>query len=187
MLNTTLNTFDTDFLPTAPASRPKASAAALDVFDEPFPPTVPIAALAGGMGKPTISNGIYTLTFPSGEHRTFRIHTKKPDAKFAPGQRIFSMLIGPDNTKDFEGCGFVDDSGIKMWKRFKGHKQEKYAELVWLLGTGCEAEGYSLEVSKKCWVCNRDLTTPESVKYEIGPLCREKIGWEPPVEESSCT
>ena len=123
-----------------------------------------------------IPNGLYTLQFPDGSHRTFRIYTKKQDAKFAPGKRIFAILIGPDNTADFEGVGFVDDSGIHVWRSKKGSavkpsKIEEYAGLVWKLADGEVIDGYELSISKRCLRCNRELTTPESIDREIGPEC----------------
>lgn len=123
-----------------------------------------------------IANGYYTLKFPCGTHRTFRVFTKKATAKFSPGQRIIAMLIGPDNTNDYEQFGFVDDNGIKIWKRFIGKKQEEYARLIWMLATGCEAKGYELLVSKRCLRCNRVLTDPVSLERGIGPECLEILG-----------
>ena len=122
-----------------------------------------------------IPNGLFTITFPCGSHRTFRIFTKRPDAKFAPGKRIVAMLIGPETSSDWEGFGFVDDAGIHVWKRFKSARQAEYARLIWMLATGCEADGHELLISKRCLKCNRELTTPESLERGIGPQCWEEL------------
>lgn len=124
-----------------------------------------------------IPNGFYTLTFPDESRKTFRIWTKRKDAKFAPGKRIIGMLIGPDNTMDYEQVGFVNDDGVQVWKRYKGQKVERYCHLIWVLGQGQKEglEGYELVVSKKCLICNRELTDPESVERGIGPGCWEKM------------
>lgn len=45
-----------------------------------------------------IYSGTYTITNSKGEHRTFRIKRQKKDAKFAPGARILSLMVGPDNS-----------------------------------------------------------------------------------------
>lgn len=141
-------------------------AAFAEAFAAPQAATIPTASV--------IPNGIYTLTFPCGSHRTFRIFTKKTTAKFAPGKRICAMLIGPDNTTDYEPFAFVDDSGIHVWKRFKNQKQAEYAELLWMLATGCEADGHELLISKRCLRCNRTLTDPISLELGTGPECRKR-------------
>jgi hypothetical protein len=60
---------------------------------ETFTPTTQI------MGQPTVFNGTYTITSPTGEHRTFRIKTQKDDARFAPGKRTIALLTGSDNDR----------------------------------------------------------------------------------------
>ena len=147
-------------------------------FDDAFAAAFPVQEAAAIPTASVIPNGIYTLRFPCGTHRTFRIFTKKETAKFAPGQRIVAMLIGPNNDSfsDYEPFAFCDDTGIHVWKRFKNAKQAEYAELLWALATGCEADGYELLISKRCLRCNRTLTTLESLESGLGPECRGKVG-----------
>lgn len=122
-----------------------------------------------------ISNGYYTLTLGDGSHRTFRIWTKTLTSSYFAGERVIGMLIGPDNTDDYEMFGFVRDEGISVWKRFANTKQAVYAGILWTLATGGTEEGCELVVSKRCLCCNRELTTPESIERNIGPTCWEKI------------
>lgn len=133
------------------------------------------AAVALPDGRPGegIPNGFFTLTFPDGSHRTFRVRTEQ-NGTFA-GKRTMAMLIGPDNSSDYESFAFVTGSGVGVWKRFRGAKQERYGQLVWMLATGCEADGHELEVSKRCFVCNRRLTDSESLSRGVGPSCWERI------------
>lgn len=125
-----------------------------------------------------IFNGLYSVTFPDGTHRTFKIHTKQLTAKFAAGKRIISLLVGPDNEKDYEPWGFVDDSGISVWKRLRGGRQpskyEVFAEVIWKLATDETVPGHELLVSRTCLICSRTLTDPESIEYGIGPTCRSR-------------
>lgn len=124
-----------------------------------------------------VPNGIFTLTLPDGGHRTFRIYTKRQTAKFAPGQRIIAILVGPDNTNDYEDWGFVTDQGIKPWAARRSKKYEEYAAVLWeILAGGGEVVGYELTACRKCLVCNRPLTTPESIEAGIGPECAERYG-----------
>lgn len=149
----------------------------LHQFDDAFAAAFPVQEAAAIPKSSVIFNGIYTLRFPCGTHRTFRIFTKKETAKFAPGQRIVAMLIGPNNDSfsNYESFAFCDDNGIRVWKSFKGKKQAEYAELLWMLATGCEADGYELLVSRRCLRCNRTLTTVQSIEAGIGPECMEKL------------
>jgi hypothetical protein len=119
-------------------------------------------------------NGTITVNNPAtGNHRTFRIRTQKQDAKFAPGERIVSLLTGPNNTEDFTAFGFVTDDGrIIVWRKHIGTQFERYARL--LMNAEQEAVKFGLEFvwSAKCKKCNRELTDPESVSTGMGTTCR---------------
>ncbi len=109
------------------------------------------------------------------EYRTFRIST----AKKMDNKQIISILSGPDNEFDYEGFGFASDSGIVVWKRYKGNGKpsswEYYARLIEnLLGikkNPVPSERYDILESRRCLRCNRTLTTPESIERGIGPEC----------------
>lgn len=135
----------------------------------------------------TISNGFLTITNEkTGEYRTFRIRTQKEDAKFAPGSRIVSLLIGPDNTSDYQGFGFVKENGwIVLWKRNRTPHYEGLAKAVRLASRALEQGKdsfttpktiYSVKLSKRCLRCNRPLTTPESLRLGYGSECRQALG-----------
>ena len=117
-------------------------------------------------------NGTYTLiNKESGTHRTFKVHTQKQTANFAPGSRIISMMTGNDNEHDYTGIGFINDNGtVNIWKKHRETQMEKLALFaVKTIENG--HSGIDVEVSKKCRVCNRKLTTPESLESGIGPVC----------------
>ena len=135
----------------------------------------------------TISNGFLTVTNEtSGQHRTFRVRTQKEDAKFAPGMRVVALLIGPDNTSDYQGFGFVQDNGwITLWKRNRTPQYEGLAKAVRLASRALEKgeetfqtpkATYSVKLSKRCRVCNRQLTTPKSIETGLGPKCAIRLG-----------
>jgi hypothetical protein len=136
--------------------------------------------IAGGatavkLAAPHVWNGFYTLTFPDGSHRTFRVHTQKVTARFAPGQRVISLLVGPENTTDYEGVAFLNDDGVAVWRRHRGMKVEEHLGKLWRLMNGEEITGHEIAVSKRCFVCNRTLTDPISLNLGIGPTCRERM------------
>ena len=125
---------------------------------------------------PKIFNGRYIIhNRETSEHRTFRIRTQSEDARFAPGERIISLLTGPDNGNDYMGFGFVDDAGIRVWRSKQGGAYERHAEVIWSLGVDASlseyAETYQLLLEGRCVRCNRALTTPESIESGIGPIC----------------
>lgn len=131
---------------------------------------------------PVVQNGVYTIeNTATGEHRTFKIKTQSNDATFAPGERVISLLTGPNNESDYKGFGFVDNNDIRIWRsrRAASPHYEQYAKALWSLATlGAESpysrKGYRLHLEGRCVMCNRRLTTPESIQYGIGPVCAEK-------------
>ena len=134
-------------------------------------------------------NGCFTIKrIETGEHRTFRIRTQSADAKFAPGKRIVSLLTGPSNENDYQGFGFVADWGIQVWQRHRSDKGKPRTPWEWyadmLISMLREYDGgdvvtgatyrdrrYEIRYEKRCRVCNRTLTTPESIDAGIGPIC----------------
>jgi hypothetical protein len=119
----------------------------------------------------TTHNGTITVESPTGQHKTFDIRTQKPDANFAPGERVLALLAGPDNTSDYQGIGFVKPGGrIVLWKRYRNGdmpavvKVLQHPEHYKKLGMKYHHEG-------RCIRCNRKLTTPESIESGIGPVC----------------
>lgn len=114
-------------------------------------------------------NGEITLTNPkTGNHRTFKIETVK-DGPLA-GKRILSMLIGPDNTKDYLGIAFVELSGIYVWKKHRNTLYEETAKCLLKI----EKLGLISQFSTRCRVCDRKLTTPRSISLGIGPICEKE-------------
>lgn len=113
-------------------------------------------------------NGIVTLENPaSGNHRTFKINTVKRGR--LAGKRIISMLIGPDNTKDYLGIAFVDESGLLIWKKHRNTVYEKTVNCLLEI----EKRGLIMHFETKCRRCNRKLTTPKSITSGIGPECEK--------------
>jgi len=143
--------------------------AATAIEPAPFEPAVET-------GKPfdiATHNGYITITSKeSGVHRTFRIHTQKVDAKFAPGERLVGLLIGSDNEHDYKDFAFIGNNGrVILWKKHRGDKFYEWAAKAlenpqdWLAKCDISFDG-------RCRKCNRLLTDPTSVELGIGPKCR---------------
>ena len=145
---------------------------------------------------PRIKNGTFTITFRNGDHRTLKVHTVK--AGPLAGKRLLSLLTGPDNTSDYTAFAFVDDDRVTVWKKFRaalasfgtfrGYEWEKsshkggywtrwqkaaaiFTDLVLRERGYWTSEGCTLLVEGRCCVCNRKLTTPDSIRLGIGPVC----------------
>jgi hypothetical protein len=126
------------------------------------------------LGPVWLPNGYYTLTLPCGTHRTFRLYTQQKGE--LAGKRIIGLLIGPDNTADYEDFAFVMSAGPKVWKRFANQRQAELLALVWDIARGEALDGHELKIDKRCIACNRVLTTPESIDLGYGPVCAGRLG-----------
>ena len=120
------------------------------------------------------------------EHRTFQLRRQATDAEFAPGKTILSILTGSDNESDYTGFAFVSEEyGLCIWrKRRESAHFRYYADMiVGFLGLDEPEEieigsrKYSVHAERRCAVCGRTLTTPESVERGIGPICAGKGGF----------
>lgn len=123
----------------------------------------------------TIHNGYITIhNTNTGNHRTFRIETVKGGA--LDGKRIVSLLIGPDRDDDsaWRGFAFVDEFGIRVWKRFR--ESGDFVKFARMLETPSkyEAKGCRYLIEGRCRRCNRILTNPSSLTDGYGPICRTK-------------
>jgi hypothetical protein len=118
-------------------------------------------------------NGTFTVTsIKTGEHRTFRVKTQKPDANFAPGSRVISLLVGPNNEGDYKGFGFVGDNGqIYLWGKYKTPTFQAYKRMLENMAGHIEAGNIDVLSATKCRVCNHKLTDPVSIETGIGPIC----------------
>lgn len=129
--------------------------------------------------KVEIPNGIFTIKSPSGGYRTFRIHTWKQKEGETKITRSIGLLIGEDNTSNYNDFAFVNESKIVVWKKYKGTQLEKFALLVqdMIFGSHYKNMGMEMLITKNCMRCNRTLTTPSSIKDGVGPECKQMLGW----------
>lgn len=121
-------------------------------------------------------NGMITIHNPrTGNHRIFRITTVRKGN--LEGKRIVSLLTGSDNLADYQGFGFVSDSGqVTVWRKHRGTPVEpsafdKFARILNFPEHFSSQHSLDYMFSVKCRVCNRTLTTPESIESGIGPVC----------------
>ena len=125
-------------------------------------------------------NGIVTVTSrATGEHRTLRIVTQKDDATFMPGQRLVQLLTGPDNGTDYRSIGLIGsthrrETEVVLWKKHrKSRTHQFYAR--YLEAPEKYTEKVHVTFEGRCRKCSRRLTTPQSVKSGIGPVCESRV------------
>lgn len=127
----------------------------------------------------TVAQGFYTVV-EDGEHHTFKLGPWKDDT-YRPGQQIrwIGLLIGSDNTSDYETCARQGSNGdVTMHGMFKGSAVVAES-LAALLGTDVEGHkaarlAYAME-SGRCARCGRMLTVPVSLHAGLGPECLRKV------------
>ncbi len=115
------------------------------------------------------------------EYRTLRIKRQAKEASFAPGEDIVSLLVGPDNENSYEWFAFRKGKSISVWTKKQSGFFIMFAVLLkkWMEldhpdvfeFAGQQWKAYP---SRRCCICGRTLTTPESVERGIGPICVEK-------------
>ena len=122
-----------------------------------------------------IHDGYYTV-ITGKTHRTFRVRTQPADAAFAANKQIIAFLNGPNNEADYIQFAFVGNERIFPWKRFSTGYDHIIAAARYLVQGNHEQAGkfYAMQ-SGNCYVCNRLLTTPESIAAGIGPTCQSRI------------
>jgi hypothetical protein len=146
--------------------------ATLDELDAAAEVGLPAAFAVADLIRPDLHNGYYTLTFPCGSHRTLRLYTQQRGR--LAGKRILGLLIGPDNTADYEDFAFLGPAGFQIWKRFANDRRAEYAAMLWKMLGGEIIDGHDCSESRRCLACNRKLTTPESLEEGIGPTCKRR-------------
>lgn len=121
-----------------------------------------------------IQNQLITLkNKETGNHRTFAVKVVR-DGGLA-GKQIVALLTGQDNESDYQGFGFVEPTGIRVWKSKSTETFKVYAamleQILGLRKHDFAFNGIEVLASKRCQRCNRTLTTPESIERGIGPEC----------------
>lgn len=121
-----------------------------------------------------ITDGTYTLAYKDGSHFTFEVETVKKGA--LEGKRIISYLAGSDNTNDFRGFAFLDETDcVILWKKFRDGtlvERAKHLQILFTMPDRLEQAGMDYAVASGCCRrCRRKLTVPTSIHRGYGPDC----------------
>jgi hypothetical protein len=108
----------------------------------------------------------------SGDRFTYRVARPDPSKPF-----FVSLLTGPDNTRSYSffGCVFSEDV-FRFGKNSSIGRDSKGAQAFkwfWEYMVAHRAIPSTVEVyhEGRCARCGRALTTPESIRAGIGPVC----------------
>lgn len=132
-----------------------------------------------------VPDGKYTIVFPDSDNITFRVHNEdewRDGRKGVAGQpetvTLLSFLSGPNNQDDYTKCGeffgYSKGRGVKVWKRYRETTHIIEAVKVLIGDPKAAMAAYGLQ-SKRCGLCNRELTVKESIEAGIGPVCATKF------------
>jgi hypothetical protein len=125
-----------------------------------------------------VADGWYTIVGPQGGHRTLRLQTVEPTEKYPKQDGVkqwLSYLCGADNVGDYKTIGFLHGNEVILTAA--GKFQDIVAAARFLVKNATNIGEYGRQYalrSGKCYVCNRKLTTPESIANGIGPKCAAK-------------
>ena len=123
-----------------------------------------------------VPDGRYTVVFADG-HKTIRVAHQDEFDSFMPGKAVLSFLSGSNNDSDYTSFAHVDERGsVRIWKKHQGNERLLQAVKVLLGDPKAASQAYARE-SGCCGVCNRTLTTPESLAAGIGPECTKRVAW----------
>lgn len=130
-------------------------------------PAAPVAA------SKVVADGWYTIVGPKGGHRTLRLQAVEGE----PVKQWLAYLSGSDNEGDYTSIGFVTGTEVRLFNKYIGQYTDIVAAARFLVRNAANIGEYGRQYalqSGKCYVCNRKLTTPESIAAGIGPVCASK-------------
>jgi hypothetical protein len=123
-----------------------------------------------------VADGWYTIVGPKGGHRTLRLQTVQDDKSDGVKQWL-AYLSGSDNEGDYTSIGFIHGNEVSLFRKNEGKYSDIVAAARFLVRNAANIGEYGKQYalrSGKCYVCNRKLTTPESIAAGIGPVCAAK-------------
>lgn len=126
-------------------------------------------------GTAPLLPGTYTVEFEDHSYKTIKINLQEEDSTFLPGHLTLGFLSGTDNESSYTGFGHITPQGaFKLWKKHSERTELVEAVRV-LVGDPKAASQAFGRKAKRCGLCNRKLSTPESLDMGIGPDCAGKF------------
>ncbi len=119
---------------------------------------------------------VFTVANPSEERYTFKVYKAEKLNLF-----FVSMLTGSNNNTDYTYIGRFSTEYKQLVITSKSkiiHNSKPFKVFNWaikhIVTQKPVPDGYFIEHNGHCGRCGRVLTTPESIKSGLGPVCRGK-------------
>lgn len=161
-----------DVVSGSPANRNQASSFIARLLEAPF---ANVVQAPGGIPD----RGKFTVVWPDGDRRTYRIHLPMIGFYASKGWRVVSFLAGPNNDADYRRIGNVTSDGNAVMIHKVYLADSRIVEGLRFLLASQEAqfkagEMYAIE-SSCCYRCGRTLTVPASIHRGLGPDCAKYL------------
>ena len=147
------------------AARPKATAVV----------TAPAARLV----LADLPDGRYRVTLPSSEHLALRVQKIGPDSKMPKGTRTVATRVSGD---EWLTVAAVFPDGFRVFGSCQGALRLRVQDAVKVLDQAKTQDEWLVaglafaQEGSQCFICGRDLDTPESLTAGYGPVCADKHG-----------
>jgi hypothetical protein len=126
-----------------------------------------------------LPDGRYRVTLADGDHLALYIKKAGPESKLA-GSRVISTRINGD---DWMGVAHITSDGdFRLWRSCQGQLRTRVAAAVDVLDQAKTQDEWLVaglafaQEGSQCFICGRDLDTPESLTAGYGPTCADKHG-----------
>jgi hypothetical protein len=137
-------------------------------------PTSPARAILAN-----VPDGRYRVTLVDGDHLALKVTLAGKESKFN-GSRIISTRSGGD---EWMGVGHIAPDGeLRLWRSWAGALRDRVKTAIEILDSAEGQDGWLVaglafaQEGSQCFICGRDLDTPESLTAGYGPTCAEKHG-----------
>ena len=141
------------------------------------PVSLPTALAAARLPLADLPDGRYRVTLPDGDHLALRVSKAGSESKLA-GSRIVSTRINGD---EWMGVGHIADN-FRLWRSCVGALRARVTDAVNVLDQAKTQDEWLVaglafaQEGSQCFICGRDLDTPESLTAGYGPTCADKHG-----------
>jgi hypothetical protein len=153
-------------------------------------PTVPRGTVRPAEEKPGLllgraaqafvvaGNAVFTaVSLRTGVRFTYRV---RESIKEQDTRSFVSVLTGPENTRDYAFLGTIlgDQRFVHGKKSRITPDAPSVRSFAWIwsrLSRGLELPECEIYHEGRCGKCGRPLTTPESIRSGIGPVCAERV------------
>src|SRR5262252_695683 len=126
-----------------------------------------------------LPDGRYRVTLADGDHLALRVSLAGQDSKLA-GSRIVSTRVNGD---EWMGVAHIPTSGdFRLWRSCQGTLRSRVQAAVDVLDQAKTQDEWLVaglafaQEGSQCFICGRDLDTPESLTAGYGPTCADKHG-----------